>query len=152
MQEIYKDSSLPFIQVSNFGGLYKLSKHVTYISCKGELCEKFVKGSIIKAYDNGTGYLQVKTMVNGITHRKYLHVLVWEAFNGEVPVGFEIDHLDNNKTNNRLDNLRLITRKDNMHKMFEHNPHVYNNLVQYKVNNRKDSGSLPVGTTKNKGR
>ena len=34
--------------------------------------------------------------------------LVWEAFQGEIPQGFKITHIDGNKQNNRLDNLKLV--------------------------------------------
>ena len=33
--------------------------------------------------------------------------LVWEAFNGKIPQGFKVVHIDGNKQNNKLDNLRL---------------------------------------------
>ena len=33
--------------------------------------------------------------------------LVWEAFQGEIPQGFRVCHIDGNKHNNRLDNLKL---------------------------------------------
>lgn len=33
--------------------------------------------------------------------------LVWEAFNGEIPEGFKVVHIDGDKQNNRLDNLKL---------------------------------------------
>lgn len=33
--------------------------------------------------------------------------LVWEAFQGEIPQGFRVCHIDGNKQNNRLDNLKL---------------------------------------------
>jgi hypothetical protein len=41
---------------------------------------------------------------------KYIfHRFVWECFNGPIPEGFIIDHKDLNKTNNIIDNLRLVT-------------------------------------------
>ena len=43
-----------------------------------------------------------------------IHRLVWEAFNGPIPKGLEIDHIDTDGTNNRLDNLRLVTHTENM--------------------------------------
>src|SRR5262245_28980841 len=49
-----------------------------------------------------------------ITLRLYVHRLVWEAFHGPIPSGFEINHRDGNKANNRLDNLELVTRSENM--------------------------------------
>jgi len=42
--------------------------------------------------------------------RKSVHNIVWEMFNGPVPEGLEVDHKDNDTTNNRIDNLRLASR------------------------------------------
>lgn len=43
----------------------------------------------------------------------YVHRIVWETFNGEIPVGMEIDHIDTNRSNNALSNLRLATHRQN---------------------------------------
>ena len=43
----------------------------------------------------------------------YIHRVVWEVFNGEIPAGKEIDHIDRDKTNNNLNNLRLVTHSEN---------------------------------------
>lgn len=43
-----------------------------------------------------------------------VHRLVYEAFKGEIPEGLEIDHIDRNKRNNNPDNLRVVTRSENM--------------------------------------
>ncbi len=46
---------------------------------------------------------------------KSLHILVWESFNNQkVPEGYQIDHIDGNKANNKLENLRLVNSSDNM--------------------------------------
>lgn len=41
-----------------------------------------------------------------------VHVAVWEAFHGPTPPGKTIDHIDRNRSNNRLDNLRAATTKE----------------------------------------
>ena len=38
---------------------------------------------------------------------------VWKLANGKIPPGLEIDHIDNDRTNNDLSNLRLATRAEN---------------------------------------
>ena len=43
----------------------------------------------------------------------YTHRLIWEAANGAIPDDMVIDHIDRDKRNNTLSNLRLVTRTDN---------------------------------------
>lgn len=46
--------------------------------------------------------------------RRRHHVVVWELDNGPVPRGYEIDHINGVRTDNRIENLRLVTRSQNM--------------------------------------
>jgi len=57
-----------------------------------------------------TGYICVS--VNRITTRE--HRLIWTLFNGLIPKDMFIDHLDRNRTNNRIENLRLVTQSENL--------------------------------------
>lgn len=41
------------------------------------------------------------------------HRVIWFYFNGEIPKGMQIDHINGDKTDNRLENLRLVTPKEN---------------------------------------
>ena len=43
-----------------------------------------------------------------------VHRAVWEAFNGEIPEGYDIDHIDGDPHNNCLSNLQAITHKENI--------------------------------------
>lgn len=43
----------------------------------------------------------------------YVHNVVWELFNEDVPENHVIDHIDTDKSNNSINNLRLCTVSEN---------------------------------------
>lgn len=45
-----------------------------------------------------------------------IHRLIYEQFNGPIPENYDIDHIDDNKINNKLSNLQALTRADNVKK------------------------------------
>lgn len=57
-------------------------------------------------------YLQVGLLHDGKRTTKLVHVLVMLAFHGPPPQGHEVDHLDNDSMNPRLDNLEYVTRSE----------------------------------------
>lgn len=50
----------------------------------------------------------VRKLVKG--RRKFEHIEVWEKENGPVPPGMIVHHKDENKRNNSIENLQLMTR------------------------------------------
>jgi hypothetical protein len=59
---------------------------------------------------SGSGYLFTKISRSGYA----VHRLIYAMAYGEDPGYFEIDHIDGDKLNNRLENLRLATREQNL--------------------------------------
>jgi hypothetical protein len=51
---------------------------------------------------------------NGNHKTHYTHKLVYESFNGRVKDGNQIDHIDSNPLNNKLENLREVTPLENV--------------------------------------
>lgn len=51
-----------------------------------------------------SGYLKVQ--INKVVY--YSHRLIWVLFNKEIPVDKQVDHIDRNKSNNKIINLRLV--------------------------------------------
>ena len=65
---------------------------------------------------NAGGYIQVK--LNGRLY--YAHRIIWEMHNGQIPDGMEIDHINHNKADNRIENLRLVRHKNNTKNRSKH--------------------------------
>lgn len=49
-----------------------------------------------------------------------LHRAVWEYYNGKIPDGLAIDHIDRNADNNQIENLRLVTYSENNKNVSDH--------------------------------
>lgn len=101
-----------FYEVSNYGNVRSLTRSVAY----GRHGNTVYKGKDIKQFISGA-YLSVKLAKAGITKTTYVHELVLLAFEGERPAlngRCEIRHLDGDKLNNRLSNLKYGTVSENM--------------------------------------
>lgn len=55
------------------------------------------------------GYIQIKCQGK----QAFAHRVIWEMFHGCIPPGVFIDHIDHNRSNNKIDNLRLVTKQQN---------------------------------------
>jgi len=78
---------------------------------------------LVKPRNHPSGYLYYGLFIGSGQHKQRLwrrgHRLVYEAFAGKIPEGLEIDHIDGNKSNNNLTNLRAINRSQNMLAAFQ---------------------------------
>ena len=61
-------------------------------------------------YIDKTGYRSVR--IDGKLWKE--HKIIWIMFNGEIPDGFQIDHINRQRDDNRIENLRLLTRSMNL--------------------------------------
>lgn len=127
--DIWITGSIPFTKVNYNGKVIRIERYINTVSKLGKEYTRISPEQEIQPSDNGTGYFQIRIIIDNITYRKYVHVLVWESFKGKIPTGYEIDHIDNVKSNNSLSNLQLLTRKENMAKMLLNNPRVKKNLI-----------------------
>lgn len=61
------------------------------------------------------GYVRVFLWCKDQRSRVFMyHRVIWYFFNGDIPQGLEINHKDENKINNSLCNLELLSRGDNI--------------------------------------
>ena len=87
---------------------------------------------------NNCGYLYILlTDHNKKVKINLIHRLVFDSFIG-IEDGLEINHLDEDKENNRLDNLELITHEDNLKKYRENHPFFMKYMANKSVIKRKD--------------
>lgn len=101
----------PGYYVSNCGRIYREEQN--YITIQGKHWH-LSAGFLHIRYNKYNGYAHVSLGVSGNRREQYIHRLVASAFIGNIPDGYEIDHIDTNKLNNCVDNLRIVTRKDNV--------------------------------------
>lgn len=71
--------------------------------------------SFLKPKINKGGYQTVRLADdNGKTKLYLVHRIVYESVTGEpIPKGMQVNHIDENKTNNHINNLNLMTPKEN---------------------------------------
>ena len=86
-------------EISNFGNLRRKLNNGEYKNIKGSIMNK--------------GYRYIQLIRNGKRKNLLFHHLVACIFIGERPEKFDIDHIDRNKLNNNVLNLRYISHKDN---------------------------------------
>lgn len=77
------------------------------------------KGQVLKQVINHNGHCRV--MLQG--KYKWVHRLVLEAFVGPCPDGFDGCHNDGNPANNRVENLRWDSRRENAKDRVRHGNH-----------------------------
>lgn len=113
-----------FRSINNYEGLYEVSNlgnvksiERTYIGGYGAVC--YTGGKLLKPHYNQ--YRQNRATVvlckDGKTKSHFISILVARAFPeicGEWFEGCEVDHIDCDPTNNKAENLRCVTKKENM--------------------------------------
>lgn len=103
MQEIWRD-------IEGYEGLYQVSnkRRIKNLNCRGTGKEK-----ILKRQKNTKGYLEVCLSNDGEKKRYRIHRLVAQAFLENPERYSEVNHKDENKTNNCVENLEWCSSKYN---------------------------------------
>jgi hypothetical protein len=94
---------------------YRADKNGNIFNCSNN---KMINGTVMPS-----GYNVLLLKSNDASNaRKARHVFVYECFNGLVPEGYEIDHIDRKKINNKLSNLQCLSVQEHRIKTAKDNP------------------------------
>lgn len=109
-KEIWKD-------VVGYEGLYEVSNlgNVRSVDFQGKKRIRLLKQATI-----GDGYLHVNLCKNGVHKTGYTHRLVAQAFISNPERKPVVDHINTIRTDNRLENLRWVTQRENVNHPITH--------------------------------
>lgn len=131
-----KNNNIITIKDKEFKQLYDLE---VYVSKDGIIYNSYTNKFFMK-YINEKGYYVMRIpkryyekLSSYPSLRKLMRInrLVWLTWNGNIPEGYEINHIDSNRWNNDLSNLECITKKENLIDGFSKNNYKF--LTEEKV-------------------
>ena len=96
MEEFKNIKGFENYEVSNFGRIRNIKT-----------------GRVLKPKINKQGYYQISLSSDGIQYTKYVHHLVGTMFMPNPENKKIIGHIDNNRLNNNIENLRMVSHQEN---------------------------------------
>lgn len=132
--------------IKGLNGVYQINEEGLVRSCKGLGRTPSIKSNwhLIKPSMNA-GYPVYDLAIGRkgkrkLRFRRKAHVLLWQTFVGDIPKGLELDHIDRNRLNLSISNLRLATRGQNQQncskKMRDETPTSHKGIWLNKRNNK----------------
>lgn len=111
--EIWKDIKgyEGLYQVSNEGRVKALKKDVVGKGKNQYDDEHILKPHKVIVY--GKERLQTALTKDGVKKYPIIARLVYETFVGEIPEGMQVNHIDENPSNNKVENINLMTPQEN---------------------------------------
>lgn len=112
-------------EISDFVDLSRSDKYL--VSKDGIILNKNTR-RILKGKERN-GYIRVT--IDGIPYSA--HRLIWESFNGKITKNYVIDHIDGNRKNNRLANLRMVKQSENVENAYFNGHNAQKEVYQYSL-------------------
>ena len=105
MDQSFKWKKLSFVE---YGDNYSICMNYPYDVRNDKT------GRILKPHLTKDGYYQICLCMNNHRKHYYHHMLIWISHFGSYDkIQYDIDHVDHNRINNHIDNLRLVSRSLN---------------------------------------
>lgn len=128
-----------FVDIKGYEGLYQINrlgvvKSLNRIDNRGHLRDE----KILKQNITGFGYNSIGLRKNNIRKRYLIHILLIKTFVGYYDKKYyAVDHIDRNTLNNNLDNLRIVSHRNNYNN--KNNQSKYGVGVRFNKNNKFNS-------------
>ena len=121
-------------QVSDMGRVKSLDRMITESNGK----KRLLNGRVLKPFFSTTGYFNVGLRKDNKLKTIRVHQLVAMSFLGHTRCGHKlvVDHINNDKLDNRLINLQIITARENTSKDKKRGTSKYLGVNWDKVNNK----------------
>lgn len=120
MVEVWKDVKgyEGLYEVSNLGAVRSKDRHVDFVDKRGYKAKRFYPSRVVKQRTIKGGYLICELSRNGNRERILAHRLVAMNFLENENCLKEVNHIDADKTNNKVNNLEWVTRGENIRHAF----------------------------------
>lgn len=112
------------MDINGYEGMYEISNMGRLRSYyKGKWPQ--VEPTILDCGLNYKGYRRARLVKNGRSRSLRISRMVLEVFSGPCPKGMQCAHLDGNRTNDVITNLKWVTPKENQSHRFSHGTAIY---------------------------
>ena len=124
-----KEDYTGFYEVSNYGNIRSIDRYINHNYGGDRIC----KGKILKKAKDNRGYYRRLLSKNGKQESRGIHQLVVKSFNPDliIPEGYSIDHINRNPLDNRYDNFRVVTFRENTQNRSDFNGYSINKNNDY---------------------
>lgn len=104
--------------IEEINGYHISNTGVVYSQKYSKRYNKNCEMRVVKPRTHPSGYLYVGLYEGEGKHKvrywRRVHRLVAQHHIGEIPEGMEVDHIDGNRHNNNVENLRIVTHRENV--------------------------------------
>ena len=108
------------------------------------------RGKVLKPQRLKNGYSEVYISLGTATNKKHrtVHSLVAQTFLGEKPIGHDVMHLNGDRSDNRVENLKYGSRSDNLRSTYAYGGRQANGKLSLEdvdaIRQRLSSGESPI--------
>lgn len=108
-------------KIKKYPSKLEIEKYFSYSNGKLFWKIKPHKKSRIKIGDEAGSLYSSGYKITSLNKERYaIHRLIWILNNQELSVNLEIDHINGNRVDNRIENLRIVTHKENQQNQKPH--------------------------------